>query len=104
MLLMLPQLSSPSCVSPVSHCPQAPPPVFKAVSFAVSAAATRVLSFLLDDVVIYGNKVVCDGTLKGRCWWSVETELMRSVGRGSSLCMEDMEFWTVGDTMEGVLE
>lgn len=28
---------------------------------------------------------------------------MRLVGRGSSLHMEDMEFWTVGDIMVGAL-
>lgn len=38
------------------------------------------------------------------CMASVETELMRFVGRGSSLQMEDMEFWTVGDIMAGALE
>lgn len=41
---------------------------------------------------------------RDECMASVETELMRFVGRGSSLQMEDMEFWTVGDIMAGALE
>lgn len=41
---------------------------------------------------------------RDECMVSVETELMRFVGRGSSLQMEDMEFWTVGDIMAGALE